>query len=82
MCINEQISYLIQFTGQLLVFFREQDSIPLILLLVLGLKLFPFALAGGSTNTWIVKLVTLYKLTFILTIIYNWKSSLDFFIFT
>ncbi len=63
--IWEQIFYLIQFTGQLLIFFNKQDSLPLVLLLVLGLKLFPLALAGGNTHTRIVKLVTLYKLTFI-----------------
>lgn len=46
-----EISYRIEFTGQLLVLFREQNSLPLILLLVVSLKLFPLTLAVGNTHT-------------------------------
>lgn len=40
--------YLIQFAGELLVLLRQQHSLPLVLLFVLGLKLFPLALAGRT----------------------------------
>lgn len=56
--LRVKMSYLIQFSGQLLVLFGQQDSLPLVLLLVLRLKLFPLALAEENTQTWSVKLVT------------------------
>lgn len=43
--------YLIQFAGELLVLLRQQHSLPLILLFVLGLKLFPLALAEQREKT-------------------------------
>lgn len=48
--ICELKSYLIQFTRQLLVLFCKQDSLPLVLLLVLCLELFPLVLAAGNTH--------------------------------
>lgn len=67
---SEQIFYLIQFAGHLFVFIGKQDSLPLVLLLVLGLKLLPLALTGEKKKktkrrTRIVKLVTLCKFRFI-----------------
>lgn len=46
--LSEQIFYLVQVTGQLLVLLGQEASFPLVLLLVVGLKLFPFALAAGQ----------------------------------